>query len=141
MSNLLRQATRDDIEAIWNVRYSVRENRLPHGLVSSEDVRRQIEDTGKGWVVESDGKIVAFAIGNSTTGNIWGLFVHPSAEGHGHGTRLHDAVTQWLWSQGHKTLWLTTGATTRARKFYELNGWRDVGLTDKGEARYELSRP
>ena len=141
MTHRLRQATRDDIPALWEVRYTARENTSRRGAVSDEDVRREIEDTGRGWLVESDGIVIAFAIGNSATGNIWALFVNPDAEGRGHGTRLHDTMVQWLWSQGLTTLWLTTGAKTRARKFYESKGWRDMGLTDKGEVRYELSRP
>ena len=49
---ILRQARRDDIEAIWVVRYAVTENTLTRGKISDEDVRREIEDPGRGWVVE-----------------------------------------------------------------------------------------
>lgn len=137
----LRQATREDIAPLWIVRYAVRENTLRPGLIDDEDVRREIEDTGRGWVVEDDGRIVAFAIGNAQSGNIWALFVHPDAAGCGHGSRLHDAMVAWLWEQGLQQLWLTTGATTRARAFYEHRGWREAGITDKGEVRYALERP
>jgi GNAT superfamily N-acetyltransferase len=141
MTTLLRQATRDDIPALWDVRYTARENTLRRRVVTDEDVRREIEDTGRGWVVEQDGIIIAFAIGNWASGNVWALFVHPDFEGRGHGSRLHDTMIRWLWSQGVKTLWLTTGAKTQARKFYESKGWHDMGLIDNGDVRYELQQP
>ena len=141
MTTVLRQATRDDIPAIWDVRYTARENTLRRDTATDEDVRRQIEDTGRGWVVEQDGIIIAFAIGNWASGNVWTIFVHPDFEGRGHGTRLHDTTINWLWSQGLESLWLTIATQAHARKFYERKGWRDMGLTEKGDVRYELLRP
>jgi len=138
MPSILRQATRDDIAEISRVRYAVRENTLRPGVISDEDVRREIEDTGRGWVIESQGQVVAFAIGNATDGNIWALFVDPDAECQGHGSRLHAEMVKWLWSQGLRTLWLTTGPGTRAHGFYERRGWQTVGRTGKGELRLEL---
>jgi GNAT superfamily N-acetyltransferase len=135
---ILRQAVVSDTPGIWEVRYAVAENTLPRGRLSDEDVRREIEDTGRGWVVEDGGRIVAFAIGNAQTGNIWALFVLPSAQGLGHGDRLHSVMVEWLRAQNAPTLWLTTGATTKACGFYEGRGWRRVSVLESGEARYEL---
>jgi ABC-type lipopolysaccharide export system ATPase subunit len=42
----------------------VRENRLVSVVIADEEVREALERTGRGWVVESDGDVVAFAIGN-----------------------------------------------------------------------------
>jgi GNAT superfamily N-acetyltransferase len=105
-----------------------------------EDVRVAIEDTGRGWIVEKDGEIVAFAIGNSTSGNIWALFVHPEHEARGYGRQLHDTMVNWLWTSGLERLWLTTEPGTRAQRFYEAAGWRLTGTTDLGELRYEMPR-
>jgi len=138
---LLRQATRADVPGIWRVRYAVTENTLTPGRISDHDVRREIEVSGRGWVVERDGEIIAFAIGNLLSGNIWALFVHPAAQGHGHGGRLHDAMLAWMLARGTATPWLTTGPETRACAFYERRGWRRVGLTEDGEARYEFPPP
>ena len=93
---MLRQAEARDISALQRVRASVRENRLVSTVITDEDVRRAIEETGRGWVVEADGEVVAFAIGNATDGNVWALFVHPDHERRGHGRRLHDAMVAWL---------------------------------------------
>ena len=137
MSDLLRQAVANDIADIQRVRRLVRENRLVSTVISDEDVLEAIERTGRGWVVEADGEIVAFAIGNATNGNIWALFVDPDHERRGYGRMLHDTMTDWLRSRGVERLWLTTEPGTRAQKFYESAGWRFAGVTPQGEHRYE----
>ena len=122
------------------VRMAVRENRIPHGAITEADYIPAIEETGCGWVIEEDGKIVGFAVGNRTDGNIWALFVDPAHEAHGHGRALHDAMVEWLWSQGLDRLWLTTEPGTRAERFYSAAGWEPVGLTARGEMRFERGR-
>jgi GNAT superfamily N-acetyltransferase len=141
MKSLLRQATVADVPGIQRVRHSVRENRLVSIMISDETVRREIEDTGRGWVIESAGEVVAFAIGNATNGNIWALFVEPDHERRGHGRLLHDTMVEWLWSRGLQRLWLTTEPGTRAQSFYEKAGWQCVGSTASGELRFERSAP
>jgi GNAT superfamily N-acetyltransferase len=138
---MLRLAGAADIPAIQRVRASVRENRLVSTIITDQDVRTAIEDTGRGWVVEQDGDVVAFAIGNAATGNVWALFVHPDYEGRGYGRQLHDTMVEWLWSAGARRLWLTTEPGTRAQRFYDAAGWQVRGTTDHGELRYELQRP
>jgi GNAT superfamily N-acetyltransferase len=140
MTAPIRQATMADAPEIWRIRYAVRENTLTPGRINDIDLRREIEATGRGWVAEEDGEIVAFAIGNARTGNIWALFVDPAHQGRGHGARLHDTMIEWLWSQGLEALWLSTGTETKARAFYERRGWRDAGPYGSVERRYELSR-
>jgi GNAT superfamily N-acetyltransferase len=137
---MLRQATTEDIAGIQHVRRSVRENRLVSTVISDDDVRRAIEESGRAWVVESDDEVVGFAIGNAASGNIWALFVHPEHERRGYGRQLHDAMVAWLWSHGLDHLWLTTEPGTRAQRFYEAAGWQLVGPTAGGEVRYELHR-
>lgn len=133
----LRQAVAADIPGLWDVRYSVTENTLTPGRISDEEIRESIEDTGRGWVIEEGGKIQAFAVGNARTGNVWALFVKPEAQGQGHGSRLHAAMIEWFRSQPIERLWLSTGATTKAREFYERNGWVCVGPYGTDEVRYE----
>lgn len=137
MPGLLRQAVAADIPDIQRVRRLVRENRLVSTVISDEDVFEAIERTGRGWVVEADREVVAFAIGNATNGNIWALFVDPDHERRGYGRMLHDTMTDWLRSRGVERLWLTTEPGTRAEKFYESAGWRFAGVTPQGEHRYE----
>jgi len=138
---VLRQAVASDIPGIQRVRKSVRENRLVSTVISDEDVRDAIETSGRGWVIDSQGEVVGFSIGNVNTGNIWALFVHPDHERRGYGRLLHDAMVEWLWSRHLALLWLTTEAGTRAQAFYERAGWRLVGRTEQGELRFEMRRP
>jgi GNAT superfamily N-acetyltransferase len=121
------------------VRLAVRENRLTSSAIREAHYLPAIEVTGRGWVVEVDGAIVAFAIGNAQTGNIWALFVDPDHERRGYGRRLHDVMVEWLFSRGLETLWLTTGPNTRAQGFYEAAGWQRTGMVTGGDVRYELS--
>lgn len=141
MTATLRQALRADVAGIQRVRHSVRENRLVSIVISDDDVIEAIEYTGRGWVVECGGRIVAFAIGNEQTGNIWALFVEPEYERQGHGRRLHDEMLAWLWSRGLKRLWLTTEAGTRAEQFYTRAGWQPCDVEASGEIRFERSAP
>jgi GNAT superfamily N-acetyltransferase len=134
---VLRQAVAADIPGIQRVRRSVRENRLVSSTISDDQVCEAIERTGRGWVIESAGEVVAFAVGNATNGNIWALFVHPDHERRGYGRLLHDTMVEWLWSRGLARLWLTTEPNTRAQGFYEAAGWRRMGLTPRGELSYE----
>ena len=133
----LRQATAADIPGIWEVRYSVTENTLTPGRITDEDVRESVEDIGRGWVIEEAGRIEAFAVGIAKTGNVWALFVRPEAQGRSHGTRLHAAMIEWFRKQPIDRLWLSTGTTTKAREFYDKNGWKCVGPYGSDEVRYE----
>lgn len=136
----LRQAQRAHIAAMHRVRLAVRENRLA-SVVTEADYVPAIEETGRGWVIEVNGTLVAFAVGNEVTGNIWALFVDPEHEGHGCGRCLHDAMVDWLFSRGLKRLWLGTQANTRAQRFYESAGWLHTGMLANGEARFERYAP
>jgi GNAT superfamily N-acetyltransferase len=135
---VLRQAVFSDVSDIQRIRHAVRENRLASTSISDEQVREAIEKTGRGWVIESEGEVVAFGIATAKSGNIWALFVHPTHERRGYGRLLHDTMVQWLFSRGLERLWLTTEPDTRAQRFYEAAAWERIGLTDSGEVRFEL---
>ena len=118
---------------------SVRENRLQSVVLAEEDYIHAIAVTGTGWVIEAEGRVVAFAVGNASNGNVWALFVHPDHERRGYGRRLHDRLVSSLREQGRKHLWLTTGPGTRAEMFYLSAGWKRTCMTDSGEVRLELT--
>lgn len=133
----LRQAVAADLPEIWAVRYSVAENILAPGRLSDSDVLDAMLVTGRGWVIEVGGRVEAFAIGKACTGQVWALFVRPASQGRGYGKALHAAMIDWFKTQSTATLWLSTGANTRARHFYEQNGWICVGPYGSDEVRYE----
>lgn len=124
------------------VRQAVRENRLgPNTKIREESYIPYLEATGRGWVLEEDGKIVAFAIGERETGNIWAVFVHQDHEGKGYGKMVQEPMVQWLFAQGLQRIHLTTGAGTRAQGFYAATGWTFTGIDAHGDAAYERLRP
>ena len=137
----VRQANRSDIPAMHRVRLAVRENRLTSSAITEEHYIPAIEVTGRGWVIDLTGTVVAFAVGNELTGNIWALFVDPEHERQGYGQRLHEAMVAWLFARGLAKLWLTTDPNTRAQRFYEAAGWQFKGILADGEAMYELYNP
>jgi GNAT superfamily N-acetyltransferase len=141
MHAILREAKRVDVAAMHRVRVAVRENRLTSSAITEAHYIPAIEATGRGWVVEVDGAVVAFAVGNRETGNIWALFVHPEHERRGYGRRLLDVVVSWLASRGLTKLWLSTTPNTRAEHVYKAAGWQFKHCLPGGESMYELRIP
>jgi len=72
--------------------------------------------------------------------SIWALFVLPAWEKRGIGKQLLHEAVEWLWSEGAKTIWLTTDPHTRAEEFYRSQGLTQCGVEANGEIRYELMR-
>jgi GNAT superfamily N-acetyltransferase len=136
----IRQAVDADIPAMHRIRLAVRENQLGDpSMVQPDDYRLMIEERGRGWVAEADGRIAGFAVVDVKRSNIWALFVDPDFEGRGIGRRLHDTMLDWLFSTGVERVWLSTDSGTRAEAFYQAAGWERAG-DYKGEARYEMSK-
>jgi GNAT superfamily N-acetyltransferase len=134
----LRVAVRADVAGIQRVRHAVRENRLVSRTISDAEVIHAIERSGRGWVVEVDGEVVGFAIGNIENASVWALFVDPLHAGQGHGRALHQAMIEWMRQSGCLKLSLLTDPGTRAQRFYGRAGWRSCGLLENGELLMEL---
>lgn len=81
-------------------------------------------------------------------GEVYELYVDPTAQGHGGGRRLLEAAVAWFAGRGLDRVELSTIATNRrARAFYEAAGWQptgaerhvDVGVVAFDEVRYARS--
>lgn len=164
----VREATADDAMAVaqahvrsWQAGY--------RGLIDQEflDALRP-EDRASNYgfaVMNSDGRHTIVALdqgiicGHITTGRsrdqdlpnsgeIWALYVDPSRWGKGVGSALMTAGCNELrrsgYQQGH--LWVISG-NSRARRFYEREGWRTdgidradvIGASSVHEVRYRIS--
>jgi GNAT superfamily N-acetyltransferase len=99
-----------------------------------------LERSGRGWVAEPDGEIVGFSYADDVNASIWALFIEPGHEGLGLGKALLDQATAWLFERGHDHIRLTTGAGTRADRFYAARGWRREPVSAT-EIAYFLVRP
>ena len=144
---MIRRAIEADADAIADVLTAARTAQawFPR-LHSPEETRSFVRDRllpgHETWVVEKDGRIVAFA---AMTGNHLGhLFVHPDAQRHGIGTALLEHTQRLL--PGGFSLW--THQASEARAFYEARGLVAVEFTDGAttmekipDVRYEWRPP
>lgn len=122
------------------IRFAVRENRLSDpNKVTAQHCADYLDALGRGWVCELAGQIIGFSYA-ANDGSIWALFVLPEQEGKGAGSRLLQAATEWLFTQGHREVRLSTGMDTRADRFYAAQGWQRGERNESGEVVYRLSR-
>jgi GNAT superfamily N-acetyltransferase len=137
----IREAQVADIPMMSTIRLAVKENVLSTpGLVTYEDYVEYLTRRGKGWVAEVNGHIVGFAVVDLQGHSIWALFVHPDFDRQGIGRALHDTMLHWYFSQTDEPVWLGTAPGTRAEAFYRKAGWRDIGLRENGEVKFEMRK-
>ena len=119
---------------------SVKENVLSNPeLVQEKDYLEYLTTKGKGWVFESEGRIVGFAIADLKENNVWALFIDPSFESRGIGKELQHVMLDWYFSMSRQTIWLSTAPNSRAEGFYKRTGWKETGRTKTNEILFELS--
>lgn len=136
-----RRATAADIPAMSAIRLAVTENVLSDpSRVTLAMYEDYLDRAGRGWVAELDGTIAAFCYADRVEGSIWALFVQPGCEGKGMAKHLLGLATGWLFAQGHERVRLTTGAGTRADRFYAAQGWRGSPCDDGRNREYVLER-
>jgi GNAT superfamily N-acetyltransferase len=155
---LIRPATADDAEelvraneAAWNAGMAQVVDRKLDELAPFDDrVARYQEGIAalppgmRIWVAERDGRIVGHAnvaVGKAL-GELSALYVVPEEWGSGVAGALHDQAVAGMRELGatEATLWVVEG-NTRARRFYEREGWSADGETkpsmfDITEVRY-----
>jgi GNAT superfamily N-acetyltransferase len=137
---IIREATRNDVSGLVVVRDAVRENILT-SEITHERIVAGLEVRGKGWVAEHEGQVVGFSMADREQSMIWALFLLPEWERQGLGRVLLERAVEWLWREGCQSIWLTTEPGSRAEGFYAHLGWRQAGISDKGEVRFELHCP
>lgn len=136
---IIREANINDISNYMEIRMAVKENILINPtLVTQKDNADYLTIYGKGWVCETDKRIVGFSIVGLQQHNIWALFVHPDFEGKGIGKKLHDVMLDWYFERTKENVWLSTSPNTRAEKFYRKSGWTETGIHGKDEIKFEM---
>jgi GNAT superfamily N-acetyltransferase len=139
-TGVLRQALVEDIPGMHRVRLAVRENKLTSSAIREAHYVPEITITGRGWVVTEADVVVAFAVGNRKSSNIWALFVDPAHERKGYGRKLLGVTVEWLFAEGVECIWLSTDPHTRAQRVYEAAGWSFCRILPDGEHYYKLHR-
>ncbi len=135
--------TPDDVETLFALRTSVRENHqdreeLATLGVTPASVAAALAGDARAWIAESDaGEPLGFAMADGAEGTLFALFVRPDAERRGVGRALLAAAEAWLFARGWPEIWLLTGEdpALRAHGVYRAAGWRAVGV-EQGQVRY-----
>ena len=136
-----------DVDALFDVRTRTRENtytleQLRRLGITPESVHARFATTFHGWLCADGDRVVAFAMADRSTGELWVIAVVPEHEGKGIGGELMRRAEAWLWSSGCERAWLTTDVDPRLRAygFYRHRGWTDWKI-DGGVRWMELRRP
>jgi len=146
----IRQALPEDAAACVHMRGMTRENAVSAerlrdcGITEqswAEDIRA---DALPGYVCHSEGKLLGYAFGARSRGEVVVLALLPEAESQGLGSRLLALVVQELRASGRTrlTLGCSPDASTRSYGFYRHLGWRSTGTFDRaGDEILELLGP
>ncbi|CAN5151825.1 hypothetical protein BH10PSE8_BH10PSE8_22330 [soil metagenome] len=126
-ASLIRKATAADQPRIHAIRMGVSENILSDPSMVTDEEVAWYREQAIFLVSEEAGEVVGFSCANHQTGLVWALFVDPAHEGRGHGRALLDAALAALTAAGIVQAHLTTGAGTRAERFYRRHGWQETG--------------
>ena len=144
----IRRATIEDVETLFEVRTSVKENyesrtELASKGITPRSVAKMLSEEACAWIAELDGVPVAFSMAKGDERTIFAVFVRPEHEAKGLGRAVLAEAEKWLWSGGADEIWLTTGAepNIRAHGFYERCGWLRTTVLVEGEVQYVKSRP
>lgn len=144
----IRLATLADVEALFEVRTSVRENHQSRAElatigVTPESIAEMLGSSSRAWLAEADGQAVAFAMADAGQATIFAMFVRPGYEGRGLGRALMREAEGWLFSQACQEIWLLTGGdpSLRAHGFYVHLGWASAGPQEDGQIKYVKAGP
>lgn len=141
----IRLATPKDIEAIFAIRTSVKENHLSREQltemgITSEIIRDTILTAPCLWIAEVDGTPVGFSMADLEEGSVFAMFLFPEFEGLGLGRRLMEKVEETLFKH-HPKIWLETSSDSRAYNFYQKLGWHVVEQLKDGDVKFEKTQP
>lgn len=136
-----RIATIDDVKQLLQVRHSVNENRLTNpDSITEEDCKKFLLEAGHGWVCEITTQIVGFSLVSLVQHHVWALFIRPEYEKRGIGRKLQQLMLDWYFGQTETTIWLGTSPGTRAELFYRKSGWKEVGMHEENELKFEMTK-
>ena len=135
MNPTYREMQISDIPAATAVRLSTVENAITMAELESQygvtpqSMVEAMASHVQGWLCEDFGKVVGFAMGDQSNGEVLVVAVLPECEGRGIGKRLLAYVQTWLFSGGHEEIWLLANPdpNIRASGFYRKLGWRATG--------------
>jgi GNAT superfamily N-acetyltransferase len=140
MRLIYRPAVESDLAMLYDVRFSVEENRCydPQEIPVSR-VLPVLRERGSFLCLDGNWA-VGFSMASSELGELFGLFLRPGYQGQGIGRRLLTLAVDWMRGQGAAGMRLITDPGTRAERLYRAAGWQVTGRSEAtGELLLELS--
>ncbi|MFZ1661660.1 MAG: GNAT family N-acetyltransferase [Paracoccaceae bacterium] len=132
-----------DVTASLAMRARTRENavdldelREVYGI-TPESAAEALRTRQTGFLLEDQGEVVGFCIGDRLTGEVVVLALLPEYEGRGWGRQLLTLVHEVLIAEGHQTIWLWASAdpAVRASGFYARFGYAPNGEMEHGDIK------
>ena len=124
---------------------AVSEERLRSLGITAETWANDILSTElQGFMAQSDQEIVGYCFGQTKTGEVVVLAIHPAFERQGIGQELLALVVDQLRQRGHSKLFLgcSSDPAVRSYGFYRHLGWCSTGTVDeRGDEILELLLP
>ncbi len=141
---IVRGAAVNDIDAIFGIRTSVRENHLSFEQladrgITPDTLAQAMEAAECIWIAEIDGIPAGFTMIDDKDGCVFAMFVRPEFEGRGAGRALMAKAEAALFRNHHR-IWLETEPTSRAAGFYRSLGWNPTNAPLEGDMRFEKMR-
>ncbi len=128
----LRQARREDLDRLFEIRNAVDENTQDDPYEVFIDIGGRLIDRGLVWVWAEAGRILGFVAAEPDSDFVEVLYVDPDAQGRGIGRALLARCCDHLRDAGYDSATLYTREGTRAEGFYRALGWTRDGVTDAG---------
>ena len=137
----VRPATAENVEALFDIRCSVKENyqsreELASLGITAQSIKEMIEAGDYiTTIAETENRPVGFSMAQISEGYVFACFVRPEFEGRGIGRALMETAEQGLRKNGVQEAWLSTGPEPelRAPGFYTRLGWYKDGFLDDGQ--------
>ncbi len=138
----IRRAIAADVEALFDIRTSVVENRLTREELAAIGITLEAISThlasehAAAFLAIKGDEALGFSMARAVVADVFALFVRPGAQGAGLGSRLLAEAERWLAEKDVSCAWLLTDDGSPAVAFYEKLGWRSEGRTADGQIRF-----
>ena len=148
MTLTYREMLPTDLPAVFELRVATRENAVTmeeleedYGITPAS-LAAAMATSVKGWLCADGDRVVGFAMGDRSNGEVQVVAVRPGHEKKGIGQHLLSLVRDWLFAEGHSEIWLRSNPdpSVRAYGFYRRLGWRATGERRGEDEVLALSR-